>query len=220
MNINKYNEYIGKIFNVLYEDTVKIIDYKGNREVIVEFQDEFKAVKKTSIYNLKKGKLKNPYTKSVYNIGIIGNVSVKNDILYHRWKRMISRCYNKNDKSYSLYGAKGITVSNEWLIFENYKKDIENMDNFNKIYEGWHIDKDFSNKKIYSKETCKIISPTENSILANKTKKSNNKSNCIGVCKVGNGYRAKRTIKGKIYYKDFKTLEEAINYRKNILNKM
>lgn len=218
MNTNKY---IGKIFPVLDNYTVKVIEYYNSKNVIVEFQDEFKAIKKTNIYNLLNGKLKNPYSKSVYNIGMIGNVSnIGKDILYQRWKSMISRCYNINDKSYYLYGAKGVTVCEKWLIFENYKKDIENMENFNKIYQGWHIDKDFSNKKIYSKETCRIISPTENSILANKTKKSNNKTNYIGVCKMGSGYRAKRTIKGKLYYKDFKTLAEAIDYRKNILNKM
>lgn len=218
MNTNKY---IGEIFPVLDNYIVKVIEYKNNKNIIIEFQDEFKAIKKTNLGNLLKGKIKNPYSKSVYGIGRIGNVkNVNNNILYHRWKRMISRCYNKKDPIYYLYGEKGIKVSNEWLIFENYEKDIKQMKNFDKIKEGWHIDKDLSNSKIYSKETCLIISPTENSLLASSTKKTNNKTGVIGVCKIGNGYRSQITIKGKLHYKDFKTKEEAIYYRKNILEKL
>ena len=215
------NKYIGKIFPVLNNYTVKVIEYKNNKNIMVEFQDEFKAIKKTNLGNLLKGKIKNPYLKSVYNIGMVGNVkNVNKNVLYQRWKQMISRCYNEKDPVYYLYGGNGITVSKEWLIFENYQKDIKQMKNFDKIEKGWHIDKDLSKSKVYSKETCSIISPTKNSLLASSTKRKDNKTGIIGVCKMGNGYRAKITIKGKLYYKDFKTKEEAIHYRKNILEKL
>ena len=34
---------------------------------------------------------------------------------------MKTRCYNKNDKHYKHYGARGIIISDEWLVFENFK---------------------------------------------------------------------------------------------------
>ena len=37
------------------------------------------------------------------------------------WWGMKTRCYNKNDKHYKNYGARGISISDEWLIFENFK---------------------------------------------------------------------------------------------------
>lgn len=34
--------------------------------------------------------------------------------LYHSWKHMKQRCYNNNDRDYKDYGARGITVCDEW----------------------------------------------------------------------------------------------------------
>ena len=42
-----------------------------------------------------------------------GDSKTKNH-LYNTWRAMKSRCYNKNDKSYKWYGAKGIIVCDEW----------------------------------------------------------------------------------------------------------
>ena len=33
---------------------------------------------------------------------------------YIRWNDMIQRCYNKKDKDYDNFGAKGITMCEEW----------------------------------------------------------------------------------------------------------
>lgn len=43
---------------------------------------------------------------------------------YRAWDSMIQRCYNPNDKSYSNYGAKGITVDSSWLSFSNFLLDM------------------------------------------------------------------------------------------------
>ena len=34
--------------------------------------------------------------------------------LYHIWQNMKSRCYNKNDNYYNIYGEKGVTICDEW----------------------------------------------------------------------------------------------------------
>ena len=35
--------------------------------------------------------------------------------LYSIWKGMKTRCYNKNQPAYRMYGGRGITVCDEWL---------------------------------------------------------------------------------------------------------
>lgn len=43
------------------------------------------------------------------------------DKLYHVWNGMKQRCYNANDDFYYCYGAKGITVCEEWKnSFQNF----------------------------------------------------------------------------------------------------
>ena len=41
--------------------------------------------------------------------------------LYKCWANMKSRCFNNKTKSYLDYGARGITVCNDWLDFKNFK---------------------------------------------------------------------------------------------------
>lgn len=44
-----------------------------------------------------------------------------NTRLYRIYKHMMNRCYNENDISYQKYGAKGITVCDEWSSFEPFR---------------------------------------------------------------------------------------------------
>jgi hypothetical protein len=40
--------------------------------------------------------------------------------LYNVWLHMMQRCNNPNDKGYKWYGARGITVCDEWLSYDNF----------------------------------------------------------------------------------------------------
>lgn len=40
--------------------------------------------------------------------------------LYHKWKDMRDRCYKETNKDYKKYGAKGIRVCSDWMIFSNF----------------------------------------------------------------------------------------------------
>jgi len=44
--------------------------------------------------------------------------------LYVDWIQMRKRCKNKKNKSYKNYGARGITVCDRWLKFENFYRDM------------------------------------------------------------------------------------------------
>ncbi len=75
---------------------------------------------------------------------------------------MKHRCYNKNNPNYKSYGAKGITICNEWLNNENGFKKFYDWSNANGYYEGLSIDR-IDNTKGYSPENCQWMSKSRNS---------------------------------------------------------
>ena len=84
---------------------------------------------------------------------------------------MINRCYNPNNKRYN----PNVSVTERWLIFENFYHDCTNIDGFDAtLVETGELvlDKDakqrFQNKKIYSAETCQWISKAENISMQDK----------------------------------------------------
>lgn len=81
---------------------------------------------------------------------------------YNAWRAMISRCEDTKNIMYHRYGARGISVCNEWHKFENFiadmgvpspKKDIDRIDN----------------SKGYSKENCRWVDRTTNARNTSKT---------------------------------------------------
>ena len=44
--------------------------------------------------------------------------------VFHTWVAIRQRCFNKNSKYYSHYGARGIKVCDRWLVFENFLADM------------------------------------------------------------------------------------------------
>ena len=72
---------------------------------------------------------------------------------YSRWASMFMRCYSiaYQDK-YPTY--RGCSVSDEWLLFSNFKKWMEQQD-----WEGKQLDKDLlvEGNKVYSPDTCVFV---------------------------------------------------------------
>lgn len=67
----------------------------------------------------------------------------------HRaWRHMKNRCLNKNDKRYSEWGGRGITVCERWLTFENFLADMGEKP------EGLSLDR-INNELGYSPENCR-----------------------------------------------------------------
>lgn len=90
--------------------------------------------------------------------------------LYRIWDGMKQRCYNKNDKDYKYYGAKGITVCNEWI--NNFEAFME-WSLENGYRDDLTIDKDILcdelkiSPKTYNSIVCQWITIGENSKYSN-----------------------------------------------------
>lgn len=75
---------------------------------------------------------------------------------------MKNRCYNKNNPNYKFYGAKGITICNEWLNNENGFRNFYNWSHANGYYWGLSIDR-IDNTQGYSPQNCQWMSKSRNS---------------------------------------------------------
>lgn len=68
---------------------------------------------------------------------------------YYAWRNMIRRCYDINTERYVHYGARGITVCDRWLTFENFFLDMGERPT-----DGHSIDR-INNDGNYEPSNCK-----------------------------------------------------------------
>ena len=165
------NERIGEENYNTYGTLMRIVEYYNKENIIVEFQDEYRIKVSAKYINFKKGKIKNPYDKSIYNIGYIGVGEFeiyngnKHTEVYKVWHDLIKRCYepyfiNKN------LTYKDCIICEEWHCFQNfaewYYKNYYECNN-----ETMELDKDilFKNNKIYSSKTCIFVPHRINSLF-------------------------------------------------------
>jgi len=79
-----------------------------------------------------------------------------NNNSYGSWQAMLTRCSNKNQRSYKNYGGRGITVCQEWLSFENFLADMGERP------EGMSLER-IDNEQGYNKLNCKWATRQEQS---------------------------------------------------------
>lgn len=164
IHITKYN--VGDVFQSNNFGKYKITKVLDNDQREIQFLDTgYKTIVDTT--RIKTGEIRDIYFKSVCGIGVLGKYS-SSHYLYSRWHAMLCRCYDKNNSCYETYGGSGVQVCPRWHYFENYVKDIESLENSDKLKgknsSDWHIDKDIKieNNKIYSKNTVLIVKSSQN----------------------------------------------------------
>ena len=214
---------IGEVMTNSYNETFKVIEYNTDRNIIVEFQDEFKGKVKTTYSNAKAGVVRNPYRKSVFGVGYLGEGEYRaarnNRKMYNCWMHMLERCYS--DKYHELCPTyKEAYVCDEWHNFQNFAKWYE--ENYYEIdrYES-HLDKDILVKgnKIYSPKTCIFVPENINSVFSGH---DNSKGNLLGIRKTESNTYQTRIDERRL--KTYKTFEEAFenykNYKEKLINEL
>ena len=182
LNDVSYKDCVGKVCKSKSSGDFKIVKYNNKTNVVIQFlkTDYETTVRLTNIRN---GYVKDPYSASVYDVGISGTKypPTINDVKtkeYGLWQNMVERCYSDTCK-------KKRPTYKDWKVSENFKS-------FEYFYEwchkqigfgneGWHLDKDLLNKgnKVYSESTCVFI-PNEINLLLTKRTTSRGE-NLIGV---------------------------------------
>ncbi len=158
------------ITNEGYE--IEIIEYHGREKCVVQFYDGF-ILRNLQYSNIKNGKVKNPYHKSKYGVGYLGEgeyIARRGCKIYITWNNMLSRCYNEKEIIKHPTYIK-CSVCEEWHNFQNYAKWYE--ENF---VEGFEVDKDILVKgnKIYSPETCCFVPSEINNLFIKQNKNRGN----------------------------------------------
>lgn len=154
---------------------MKIIKYNSYKSIIVEFQDDFHGKVHTGYNCFLQGNINNPYHRTVYNIGYIGeNIKTKENLIlkksYRVWHSMLNRCYSiksrNNNLSYS-----NCKVCEEWQSYYNFDKWF-NENYYELDNEIVELDKDilYKGNKVYSPYNC-IFVPDSINCLFTKSEK-------------------------------------------------
>ena len=93
--------------------------------------------------------------------------------IYRTWIAMVSRCRSPTNGNYINYGARGITVCDRWLSFDNFYEDMGDLP----FYYA-QIDR-IDNDKGYYKENCRWVTCKENSRNRRTTKRHPTKSGLL-----------------------------------------
>jgi hypothetical protein len=202
-----------------------ITKYNNALDLWVEFE-KGKPIH-TTFNNFIKGQVRNPYDKTIYGVGFLGEGEFKAyistqtpTIEYKLWSRVMERCYCdsylKKRPSYI-----GCSVDQRWYSFQNFAKWYG--ENYYEVEdEMMHLDKDILVKgnKIYSPETCVFVPARINMLFT----KSNAKRGMfpIGVSLYNGRYKAySNNSKGKkVTIGSYDSIEEAFHSYKTFKEKV
>lgn len=166
---------MGEIFESYRCGKFEIIEDRGWDKVDVRFIDTG-TIKTTARGIIKNGaNITDPFAITVFGVACLGNSVPKNDPkIYRLWKNMLMRCYYPRELIRKPC-YEDCSVSDEWLCFETFVKDIKEMDNYDLFLNGdYQLDKDLKvpGNRFYSKDTCSFVTPFVNQSAGRKGKTS------------------------------------------------
>lgn len=163
---------------LMREDDIDILGQKFGRWTVVQRNGsmygnypawlcrcECGTEKTVAAYNLIKGrstscgcKREETTVKRLYKHGDAKGDGSTCERLYRIWQNMKDRCYNKNNKYYNDYGARGITICDEWVNdYVNFKSWAEeNGYDKNLNWTECSIDR-IDNTKGYFPDNCRWV---------------------------------------------------------------
>ena len=170
LNDVSYKDCVGKVFKSLNSGDFKILKYNDSYNVEIQFVNTgFETVAR--LKHIKSGKVKDPYSPSVYGIGVLGNKYPssewgRNTKEYMLWYSMLRRCYSDvYQKKCPTY--EGCEVSDNFKSYEYFYEWCNEQIGFDN--EGWQLDKDLLIKgnKVYSEYSC-VFLPREINLVLTK----------------------------------------------------
>lgn len=158
-------EFIGQKFGSLTILDIRSSTGKDGSKSMATTKCDCGKTKEIYFSNIRRGKTKscgclNAKMASAHCKSLNTDHGLSRHPLYIVWVAMKNRCYNPDDVSFHNYGAKGVTICNEWredfMVFYNWG-----------INNGWakglQLDKDIKgDSKLYSPETCCFATRKEN----------------------------------------------------------
>ena len=160
LNDVSYKDCVGKVCKSKSSGDFKILKYNDKTNVEIQFSKTgFEAV--VQLGNIRNGEVKDPYSPSVYGVGISGakypisegGVITKE---YTLWCGMLKRCYSDTyQKKYPTYI--GCEVSDKFKSYEYFYEWCHKQIGFG--VKCWQLDKDLLVKgnKVYSENICVFI---------------------------------------------------------------
>ena len=172
LNDVNYKDCVGKVCKSLNSGDFKILKYNDRANVEIQFlKTGFETI--VQLGNIKSGLIKDPYSPSVYGIGIVGTKYPISDgeVLtkeYMLWCSMLRRCYSdtykKKNQTYE-----GCKCSDNFKSYEYFYEWCQKQVGFGVEGNGnpFQLDKDLLVKgnKVYSENTCVFVPAEINSLL-------------------------------------------------------
>ena len=166
----------------------------------------------TQVSNVKKKDTRSCGCQIINNFGTTHGL--KSNRFYQTWYNMVKRCNNPKSAVYKHYGARGITVYEEWLDVRNF---VAWCDLTHPNIEGMTLDR-IDNDKGYSPENCTWSDKTTQCI--NQRVRKDNKSGVVGVRYYGRDgvWTAYISINNaRKHIGQFDSIEEAVQARDNYI---
>ena len=162
---------IGTLHETKNYGTLEIIGKLPQDKRLVKFLvSGHEKITRTNAIGL--GTVKDPFYPKIYGVGYIGEgkYSTKHEKAYYTWHSMLQRCYDSNfhvnNPTY-----KGCIVCDSWHCFQNFAEWLRAQPNSDST--GYALDKDlFGDGKAYSSDTCTLLPISDNSRLAQSTRKA------------------------------------------------
>jgi hypothetical protein len=148
----------GNVIQTNNSGECEIIEYNSHEDITIQFKDT-NYIKKTNASSLRSGRVADPYKRTVYSMGYLGdgNYVVKDHFtVYGRWCNTFQRCYGPSYLQ-KMPSFKGCSVGSSFHCFQDFCSWYYTQYGCN--HKDWHVDKDLYSKdnKIYSAKRCILI---------------------------------------------------------------
>lgn len=187
-------QYNGCIYPTNYGGYLQITDYLATSKVYYKFLDDHGYSDYTTMQNIRKGQVRNPYAVNEYN-GYIGEGPFKgNERLYNVWHLLLIRAVGKRDKYSQSYTESQIRsyenakICQEWLCYNTFAQWYTSQESKLNPHYVYEIDKDllyplYRNQtdgyKLYSPATCCLLPKDLNVLISNTNKANRQREACV-----------------------------------------